>query len=102
MPSRIKSTKVGSGITAHTSRRTEYDLTRPLKSEEIGEIKEWFAGLKPRDPIEEASSLALRTLEAIEGGDVSPGDFKPYEGMGGDMDATAQQALRLSEDMAVF
>lgn len=82
MPSKTVSERVGSGVTAHTRRRRTFDLTKPLSKEEIAELRQYFETLQPRDPIEVARRLAERTLAAINGGDSSPDDFKPYVGMG--------------------
>lgn len=82
MPSKIITEHLGSGMTAHTRRRTRYDFAEPLTKLEGAEIRQWFANIKPRDVIEEARGLAERTLAAIDGGNTDVDDFKPYSGMG--------------------
>lgn len=69
-------------MTARTTKQTRYDLTQPLAPEEVNELRQWFAGIKPRNRIAEARGLAERTLKAIEDGNSDPHDFEPYSGMG--------------------
>lgn len=82
MVSKVTTKRLGSGITAHTQRRTTYDMTQPLTKDELAEIRGWFANIKRRDGIGDARGLAERTIADIEAGDADPDDFEPYEGMG--------------------
>lgn len=82
MPSKIVNEPVGSGMTAHVRRRTQYDFTRPLTKNEAQELKGWFERFEAIDPIARARGLAERTLAAIEQGDTDADDFKPHVGMG--------------------
>lgn len=82
MPSRVISKRVGSGMTAHTDRRTEYDWTQPLTKEEAAEVSSFFANVRPYDPIGRVRGLAERTLQAIADGLSDPHDFEPRVGMG--------------------
>lgn len=80
MPERISSEQIGSGMTAYTRQRAEYDW--PLTNKEAEHLDSFFDSCQAPDPIYRAREAAEATLKIIEADAPDPSDFEPYAGMG--------------------